>query len=152
MSAALRLWRISQWTGLTGEGGLHAFGRWHTQGRRVIYASEHPALAMIEVMAHLRLSIAAIPLTLKLTSIDVLKGARVSKGPDLPDGWQANERTSQAVGDAWLGDERDLLLPLPSALLPHSTSYLVNAAHPQASTHLVEATIEPFWFDKRLLR
>lgn len=90
MSAALRLWRISQFTGLTGEGGLHASGRWHTQGRRVIYASEHPALAMVEVMAHLRLSITAIPLTLKLTAIDVLKGARVSKTLELPDGWQAN--------------------------------------------------------------
>lgn len=96
----MRLRRISQWTGLTGEGGLHAAGRWHTQGRRVIYASEHPALAMVEVMAHLRLSIAAIPLTLKLTAIDVSKDARVSKTPELPEGWQANEPTSQAVGDA----------------------------------------------------
>lgn len=147
----MRLWRISQWTGLTGEGGLQAAGRWHTQGRRVIYASEHPALAMVEVMAHLRLCIAAIPLTLKLTAIDVSKSALVSQPPELPDGWQANEPTSQAVGDTWLRDARNLVLPLPSALLPHSTSYLINAAHPQATTHLTETAIEPFWFDRRLL-
>lgn len=56
------------------------------------------------------------------------------------------------MGDAWLREARDVLLPLPSALLPHSTSYLINAAHPQAATHLIEASIEPFWFDPRLLR
>lgn len=148
----MRLWRISQHTGLTGEGGLHASGRWHTQGRRVIYASEHPALAMVEVMAHLRLSIAAIPLTLKLSAIDVSAGVLSSVPPSLPKGWQANEPTSQALGDAWLREAGSLLLPLPSALLPHAISYLINAAHPQAATHLNEALIEPFWFDRRLLR
>ncbi len=35
--------------------------------------------------------------------------------------------------------------------VPHATNYLINAAHPQAQTHLSE-TLEPFWFDKRYLR
>jgi RES domain-containing protein len=67
-------------------------------------------------------------------------------------GWQANEPTSQSVGNAWLDSREGLLLPLPSALLPDSTNYLVNSSHPQASTHLTESKIRPFWFDKRCLR
>jgi RES domain-containing protein len=60
--------------------------------------------------------------------------------------------TAQAVGNAWLDSRAGLLLPLPSALLPSSTNYLINTAHPQASTHLIEAEVLPFWFDKRYLR
>lgn len=71
--------------------------------------------------------------------------------PALPVGWQANEPTSQALGNRWLDAGAELLLPVPSAVIPHATNYLISAAHPQAHTHLVES-IEPFWFDKRYLR
>ncbi|WP_299692781.1 RES family NAD+ phosphorylase [Hydrocarboniphaga sp.] len=148
----MRLWRISAWPGLDGTGGLHTSGRWHTVGRLVIYAGEHPALAMIETMAHMRLTLTSIPLTLKLIPIDVADGAVISPSPTLPPGWQANEPTSQAVGDAWLASGAGLLLPVPSALLAHSTNYIINPAHPQAPMHLMEGNIEPFWFDKRYLR
>jgi RES domain-containing protein len=148
----MRLWRISAFPGLGGEGGHHTDGRWHTLPRSVLYAAEHPALAMVEVMAHMRLSVTRIPTTLKLITLEVADDAAVSPRPDLPDGWQANEPTSQAVGNAWLDAREGLLLPLPSALLPDSTNYLVNPAHPQAATHLREAQVRPFWFDKRYFR
>jgi RES domain-containing protein len=118
----------------------------------VIYAGEHPALSMVEVMAHMRLSLTAIPTTLKLIPIDVAPGATISPAPMLPSGWQANEPTTQAVGDAWLASKAGLLLPVPSAILAHSTNDLINPQHPEAATHLSEGPIEPFWFDKRFLR
>jgi RES domain-containing protein len=131
---------------------MHVDGRWHTRGRRVIYAAEHPALAMVEVMAHMRLSLTNIPITLHLIPIDIGDGASESPAPALPTGWQANEPTSQALGNAWFVSAGALLMPVPSAILAHSTNYLINPVHPQAITHLTEGTIEPFWFDKRLLR
>lgn len=148
----MKLWRISAWPGLTGVGGMTHAGRWHTAGKPVLYAGEHPALSMVEVMAHMDLKLTAIPTALKLISIDVAAGADISPVPALPAGWQANEPTSQAVGDAWLLSAAGLLLPLPSAILAHSTNYLINPAHPQAATHLTEGPIEPFWFDKRFIR
>ena len=148
----MRLWRISSYPGLTGLGGHHTDGRWHTMPRSVLYASEHPALAIVELMAHLRLSLGNIPTTLKLIAIDVADDAAISRTPDLPDGWQANEPTTQAVGNAWLDSGEGLLLQLASALLPYSTNYLVNAGHPQAATQLIEAEVRPFWFDRRYLR
>jgi RES domain-containing protein len=50
------LWRISRHNDLAGLGGEKTDGRWHTaaRGRRIVYLSEHPALALIEVLANLK--------------------------------------------------------------------------------------------------
>ena len=147
-----RAWRISAWPGLSGAGGLLQSARWHSKGRRVLYLGEHPALALIEVMANMRLSPSAIPLTLKLIAIDIKDGALEATVPDLPTGWQANEPGSRALGDAWLDSGSGLMMAVPSAIIAHATNYLVNTAHPQAATHLVEASIESFWFDSHFFR
>lgn len=146
------LWRISAWPGLSGVGGLHADGRWHSKGHAVIYAAEHPALAMIEMMAHLCLELTNIPLGLYLIRITVGAHAATTPRLELPSGWQANEPTTHALGNAWLESGAALLLPVSSAILAHATSYLINPAHPQATTHLTEHAPEAFWFDKRFLR
>lgn len=148
----MRLWRISVFPGLSGTGGLHTDGRWHSKGRPVMYAAEHPALAMVEAMAHMRLSLTNIPMRLKLMAIDVDIAATLASTPVMPPGWQANEPTTQAIGNAWLASAAELLMPIPSAIVPHAKNYLINPAHPQAAEHLVEASIESFWIDKRFLR
>ena len=152
LQSNLRLWRISAWPGISGIGGHHSDGRWHSRPRSVLYAAEHPALAALEVMAHMRLTADNIPVTLKLIALDIAASASISAGPQLPSGWQANEPTTQAIGNRWLDSGEALLLPLPSALLAHSRNYIINTRHAEAATHLGEALIEPFWFDKRHLR
>jgi RES domain-containing protein len=49
------LWRISNRCDLEGVGGEKADGRWHTaaRGKRIVYLSEHPAVALVEVLANL---------------------------------------------------------------------------------------------------
>lgn len=148
----MRLWRISSYPGLSGLGGTFVDGRWHTKPRRVIYAAEHPALAMIEVLAHMNLSIDSIPITLRLISIDVAKRAKRSPSPELPDGWQANQPATRRVGNQWLDSGDALLLPVPSAILPESRNYLINPQHPQAARGLVETDRGPFWIDPRFVR
>ncbi|MGH8192066.1 MAG: RES family NAD+ phosphorylase [Rhodanobacteraceae bacterium] len=148
----LRGWRISEWTGLDGNGGLFVAGRWHSRGQRVLYVGEHPALALIESMAHMRVSLSAIPLTLKLIAVDIKDGASMSPTPALPPGWEANEVASRAIGDAWLQGNSALVLPVPSAIIAHARNYLINPGHRQASTHLKEAMVEPIWMEPRFLR
>ena len=48
------LWRISNRCDLEGVGGEKADGRWHTAARvkRIVYLSEHPAVALLEVLAN----------------------------------------------------------------------------------------------------
>lgn len=148
----MQLWRLSAWLGFAGVGGLRAAGRWNPLGVPVVYAAEHPALAVLESLAHLHLTVDNIPTSLKLIQIEVADDAAIAPVPSLPNGWQANEVTTQAVGGAWLRAVDELLLPVPSAIVPHATNYLLNPLHPQASTHLAETVVEPFWFDSRFIR
>ncbi len=148
----MRLWRISQYMGLSGIGGTYVDGRWHSKPRVVIYASEHPALAMVEVLAHMHLTAATVPVNLRLLAIDIGKGAKVSPTPALPSGWQANQMTTQDLGNAWLDARSGLLLKLPSAVLPESFNYLINPRSTQAPTHLTESDMGPFWVDQRFIR
>ena len=67
----MRLWRISRYPGLSGIGGTFSNGRWHHAPRHVLYAAEHPALALAEVLAHLRADLDLMPTSLRLLAIDV---------------------------------------------------------------------------------
>ena len=148
----MRLWRISQYPGLTGIGGNFVDGRWHTKPRNIIYVAEHPALAMVEVLAHMHLTAATMPTSLKLLAVDIKNGATMSLAPNLPSGWQANRPTTQALGNAGLNGASGLLLKCPSAVLPESYNYLINPLHKQATTHLLETDMGPYWVDPRFIR
>ncbi len=148
----MRCWRISAYPGLQGTGGLYTDGRWHTKPRPVIYAAEHPALAMIETLANLRITLATIPLSLKLIEIEIDPGAAIAKAPKLPNGWQANEPATQAIGNHWLDSQAEVAMAIPSALISDSSNFLINAAHPAVAGVLREISINPFWFDKRFIR
>lgn len=147
----MRVYRLSSFPAIDGMGGMYASGRWHTVGKRVFYAADHPALSLVEVLAHMRSSTEDMPITFRMVTIEVVEGAIISAAPDLPRNWSSNEPTSQAVGDAWLASGAGLLLPVPSVHVD-ARNYVVNAAHPQAATHLRVVSDEPFWFDPRTLR
>lgn len=46
----MALWRLTTYPGLDGFGGTLASGHWHNRPRRVVYAGEHPALAVLETL------------------------------------------------------------------------------------------------------
>ena len=148
----MRHWRISAHSGLTGVGGTRVSGRWHTAPRPVIYAAEHPALAMLEVLAHMQITAATVPVSLRLIEIVVAGGGRRAKTPVLPTGWQANHPATQTLGNAWLDANRELFLPVPSALVPQSGNVLINPRHTLAATHLSEIDHGPVWIDPRFIR
>jgi len=148
----MRLWRISQYPGLSGIGGTLVSGRWHNAGAAVIYCADHPALAMLEALTHMQLQLASMPTTLKLLAIDVCEDAHKATLPRLPDGWQANQPTTQTIGSAWLAKADSLLLKVPSAVLPESWNYLINPRAAQAATQLTETLIGAIWVDPRLAR
>jgi len=147
----LVLWRVTQYPGLEGIGGLHSDGRWHTKGVPVLYASEHPALSLLEIMAHLVLELDAIPSTLKLCRLE-LDDSLAFHDPSLPVGWQANETMSRKVGTEWLAGASTPLMRVPSAILPHSYNVIINPAHPDMSGRIAQTSVEPIWIDPRFIR
>lgn len=148
----MRLWRISNHADLSGEGGLRASGRWHSKGRRVVYLADHPASALIEVLAHLEIDVEDFPADYQLLAIDAPDGIAVTAldAASLPPDWRAQTLLTRARGDDWLRGGASALLCVPCAIVPSASNYLLNPAHADA-TRLSIAEIVRAPFDPRLL-
>ncbi|MEM1233582.1 MAG: RES family NAD+ phosphorylase, partial [Pseudomonadota bacterium] len=58
-----------KWADLSGEGARRHGGRWNSPGRPAVYLSEHPALALLEIMVHLDLPLEFLPEDFVLLSV-----------------------------------------------------------------------------------
>jgi RES domain-containing protein len=150
----MRLWRISNHADLLGAGGMRAGARWHSAGHPVVYCSEHPALALLERLAHLEIDDANdLPTTYKLLMIEFSE--EVATGvldiATLPPDWSRNVPLTRTIGDNWLARKETALLAVPSVVAPFSTNYLLNPAHPDAARIRIAKT-EDFSFDQRLFK
>lgn len=118
---------------------LHA-GRWHPAGTRVLYASEHASLAVLETLIHAggrklpprSLTRITIPDDLVIES---------AKWLDMP--------ASQAFGETWVREARTAVLRVPSIAVNRLESNLVlNPAHPEFA-RITHAPAENFVFSPR---
>lgn len=147
------LWRISNHVSLAGDGGMRASGRWHTRGHRVVYGSETPAAALLEILVHFEIDVRDLPTRyrlLKLRAPDDLAVDRVMAA-DLPADWLEQADLTRAIGDRWLQAGRSPLLRVPSAVVPETFNVLLNPGHAHAAQfellHVSDHAI-----DSRLLR
>ena len=129
-----RLWRISDFADLSGRGGLLESARWHSRGRKVVYLSDHPASALLEVLVHLEIDVEDLPVQYQLLGVDAADGVTVLHivEPELPENWRQTQNETRAVGDAWLAGRRSTLLRVPSAIVPEAHNYLFNPEHGSA--------------------
>jgi len=149
----VRLWRISDYVDLSGQGGLIGSARWHSRGRRIVYLADHPASALLEVLVHLEVDPAELPDAFQLLAVDVPDGiaAERIRQEELATGWKQDFSLTRATGDGWLSAGRTALLQVPSAIVPASFNCLLNPAHRDASAIKVGQII-PAPFDPRLLK
>lgn len=106
--------------------------RWNRAGHKVIYAAEHLALAMLEVLVHAgkRLPDDMVHAALIVPAGIELEEADLDQVPD----WRDRQSpAAQAYGSAWLSDgdkgSRAPLLRVPSVIVPQAFNYLVNPDH-----------------------
>ena len=149
------LWRISNHGDLAGPGGQKSDGRWHTaaRGKRVVYLAEHPAVALVEVLANLEGDPWLFPDTFQLVKIAAAGSVLIEVlNPDTLSGdWRTNLSETQALGDAWLESCRSALLAVPSVPSPESVNYLFNPLHKDAAG-LVVVWCKRLRYDKRLFQ
>jgi RES domain-containing protein len=149
------LWRISNHCDLQGMGGERSDGRWHraARGKRIVYFSEHPALALIEVLANLKANPKLFADTYQLMKVTVPD--RVSTdalaAETLTANWRDDFNQTRSLGDSWLEERASALLGVPSVPVPESQNYLLHPLHPDAKGLEIE------WcrwikFDKRVFR
>lgn len=145
----MELWRISNYADLSGAGGLKAAGRWHSQGRRIVYLADHPSSALLEMLVHMDRDL--VPPTYQLLRIAVPDDIVVEVvGPELPLDWRTQTMVSREIGDRWLDRSTSALLLVPSAISVEGANFLLNPAHPHAARASVAEVIRAP-FDPRLL-
>jgi RES domain-containing protein len=115
-----------------------------------VYLAEHPALCLVEVLAH-DLGTADLPSAYRWLQIDIGRAPRVASVRDLPRKWKQDVTWTRATGDRWLAEARTPLLKVPSALAPASYNYLLNPAHARAQAARLVATFA-YPLDPRLAR
>jgi RES domain-containing protein len=143
------LWRISQHADLSGAGGLYASGRWHTRGQPVVYLADHPASCLLEMLVQgARLD--DLPEAYQWLHVDA-PDAGVAEVEGLPYQWRDDPAATRRHGDAWLRARATVLLRVPSVIVPASSNYLLNPAHPDAWRCQVTSIVR-FPLDPRLHR
>lgn len=135
---------------LSGDGGLHADGRWHTQGRPIVYCASSESLAVLELRVHIG---AFLPRDgFIMHEIDCRDALIETIAPhDLPIGWNTvpHSKISQAVGDTWLEQQRSAALRIPSVQSNTEFNLLLNPKHENAKS-LTILTARGYEFDPRL--
>ncbi len=150
----MRVWRISDFADLRGNGGLYASGRWHTRGHPIVYFADHPASALLEVLVRLEVDVDDLPDSYQLLEVEIADDIATRAetiGDQLPEDWNISPAITRKIGDDWLTLGRDALLRVPSAIVPSATNWLLNPQHPDAARMSVANAIRTP-FDPRLLR
>lgn len=123
-----------------------AAARWNHRGDAIVYTSEHPALAMLEILVNL--DPGELPETYQLIEIEIPDGMQHGFSP--PEGWRENQSITR---DAWRNFCRDGMGPVlqvPNIIMPRCHNLLINPAHPDAKAiRIVSAEKHPF--DQRFL-
>ena len=148
------LWRISNYADLHGIGGLKASARWHTRGHRIVYLSSTPASALLEILVHLEIEEEHLPRSYKLLEIQVPDDVAIERVEDwakLPKGWPKKLSVTRALGNQWLDRSSSALLQVPSALVPHTSNFLLNPLHKDAARIMI-ISVARQRFDRRLLQ
>jgi RES domain-containing protein len=135
----------------SGEGGLHASGRWTSRGRPVVYTSASISLAVLEYTVNYRrrgwvpatvLGRATIPAAVRIETVDKLSNNWFASSPP---------PQLQVLGDEWLARGATAVLKVPSAVVIEEWNYLLNPLHADFRKLRLDRP-KPFDFDQRVAR
>ena len=138
---------------LSGIGARIAGGRWNVKGAAVLYTAENRALATVEYLVHV--PIAIIPKNLGMVTLEVPVAAPKTTVSikDLPPQWNQYPPPPELakIGTDWITGNSQLLLYVPSAVVPGEYNVLINPSHPDMK-YVKILHVEVYKFDKRLIQ
>jgi RES domain-containing protein len=135
---------------LSGNGARLYGGRWNSEGKAMVYLASSRSLAILESLAHI--SPVNIPNNLVMLTIEAPDDFIAVDTKSLPPNWNEYPEPNilKQIGNAFLQKNENLLLKVPSALVPEEFNYLMNPSHSKATKVKVVAKA-PFLFDQRLI-
>lgn len=152
----MRIWRLSSARharDLSGGYGLSNNGRWNSKGRPITYCSTVPSLCALEKRVHVTDASLLPPQAMIAYDMPDEVPSRRIDFDQLPRDWTAREIDTQRIGDEWLASASELLLVVPSVILPIASApdrnLLINHRHPAAGQIRI-AEVLPFTLDARL--
>lgn len=128
--------------------------RWNDPGAFVIYTASSASLSCLEHLVHLQtldfkkkfsITLFEIPATALIETVDK---------STLPKDWVENnndEAECRLIGRKWYREKENLLLSVPSSVMPIERNFIINTIHPDFDKIKVFDIIA-FSFDKRLLK
>jgi RES domain-containing protein len=136
----------------SGRSGLQFAARWNVAGVRIVYTAQSLALAVLEVLVHMRRAAGNLPsfLMAECTFPDAL--VEVLDCRRLPEHWADTPPAPevQQLGMEWLTSGRSAVLAVPSAIIPTEMNYLLNPEHDDFRS--IELGVpHPFSLDGRLV-
>jgi RES domain-containing protein len=152
----MRFWRLSSLRrarDFDSGYGISNSGRWNTSGRPVTYCSTVPSLAALEKRVHVADTRLLPPQAMVEYAVPDDVGVHIMSIGDLPSDWTARETYTQKVGDEWLAKCTDVILVVPSVIMPIARApdrnALINHRHPD-SARIMIAAVTSFTLDPRL--
>jgi RES domain-containing protein len=138
---------------LSGMGARLYGGRWNQRGVGVVYTAESRALATVEYLVQVPLSL--IPRDLSMATLQIPDEIipKTLSTATLPANWRDYPAPSVLadLGTQWALSRETLLLRVPSVLVEREWNVLINPLHPDMP-HVTIAQVEAYQFDTRLLR
>ncbi|MEX2535646.1 MAG: RES family NAD+ phosphorylase [Trueperaceae bacterium] len=151
----MRVYRLTsakfESTAFEGIGSKRVGGRWNSPGRAVVYTSEHPAVAAMELLVHvkrsqlLRDSYLMIPVEVPDDLVETLNPVALSPGWNSPE----ESRLTTDIGDAWYDQGASVALRVPSVVMSGQFNVLLNPLH-RGWQRIRRSAAKPFLFDARL--
>src|SRR5215467_9420178 len=130
-SAALRAFRVADMRHplFDGSGAMLHGARWNSPGRRVIYAADTYAGALLEILVH---ASGAVPRSHGYIEIEIPADLGVEEvDPGALPSWQSPSfEAARAFGDRWYDERRTPVLIVPSVVTEVERNVLINQEHP----------------------
>jgi RES domain-containing protein len=127
-------------------GGLRTAGRWHWPGQPVVYLSESPSAALLEICVHTAAN--DIPPDFTLLRVEGPERTPSTLHALAPE-WQTRLEITRDAGTEWLRERKTLLLRVPSVIVPMTWNYLFNPSHRDARRFRIAETLK-YPFDARI--
>ncbi|MFZ0594321.1 MAG: RES family NAD+ phosphorylase [Bryobacteraceae bacterium] len=134
-----------------GTGSFLYGNRWNSQGRKIIYAAQTYAGALLETLVHAELG--RVPRNQVWVSIQIPENVSIEiVPPDRVPGWPSSQLgPTQKIGDSWFDEQRSAVLRVPSVVTSGvESNFLLNQNHPQFASIRVSRP-QPVAWDPRLL-
>jgi RES domain-containing protein len=144
---AYRICNLLHKDDISGAGAKLYGARWNSVGIPLLYLASSISLAWLEMLVHLQPHDKSTDFA--LLHVDVPDVAPQLRLGQLKAGWQEDVGYTQFIGDEFVRSKQNLLLHVPSAMVPEETNCLVNTLHPDFKKVKISST-KIFKFDERL--